>query len=174
MLKKENVSPELIKYLSLLMKLEVLNNHRLVGGTALALQMGHRVSVDIDLFSDKKNDYDKILFELNNQFGDNFQEMRRFNSTISSGISVKVGSIKTDILDWNTKFIKPELTDEGIRMASKEDIIPMKFNTFLCDPQFARYEKKDFVDIAFLMQEYSLEKIRVHVKFPHDKKLTVV
>ncbi len=44
-------------------------------------------------------------------------------------------------------------------MASKEDIIPMKFNTFLCLPEYARYEKKDYIDIALLMQEYSLEKM---------------
>lgn len=55
-------------------------------------------------------------------------------------------------------------------MASKEDIIPMKFNTFLCSPEFARYEKKDFVDIANLMKEFSFEQMIIlyNEKYPQD------
>ena len=34
------------------MELEELNSFRLVGGTSLSLQIGHRMSVDIDLFTD--------------------------------------------------------------------------------------------------------------------------
>ncbi len=64
MLRKEAVSPELLEGLKTLMKLKSLKNHRLVGGTALALQIGHRISVDIDLFSDKKNNYSVVRKEL--------------------------------------------------------------------------------------------------------------
>jgi hypothetical protein len=46
----------------------------------------------------------------------------------------------------------------------------MKFNTFLCSPELARYEKKDFVDIANLMKEYSLEQMMqlYHEKYPNE------
>ncbi len=159
MLRKETVSTELLEGLKNLMKLPILKNHRLVGGTALALQIGHRVSIDIDLFSEKKNNYNAISIELRKKFGKTLQEGYHINSPMGKGISVFINDIKTDILDWNTKFIRPELIDEEIRLASKEDIIPMKFNTFLCAPEFARYEKKDYTDIAHLLKEFSLSQM---------------
>lgn len=159
MLRKETVSTELLETLKTLMGMPILKNYRLVGGTALALQIGHRISVDIDLFSDKKNDADSILEGLYQTFGKKFAEGRRISSPMGKGLSVVIDDIKTDIIDWNTKFILPELINEGIRLARKEDIIPMKFNTFLCSPEFARYEKKDYTDIAHLMKEFSLSQM---------------
>ncbi len=139
------------------MEMKSIKKHRLVGGTALALQIGHRTSVDIDLFSDEKNNYDDIQEELYEKFGNRFAKGRDVSSSFSNGIAVYLNDVKTDILDWKVKFIRPVFMDEQIRMASKEDIIPMKFNTFLCSPEFVRYEKKDYVDIANLMKEYSFE-----------------
>ncbi len=156
MLRKETVSAELLESLNILMQMPALKNYRLVGGTALALQIGHRISVDIDLFSDKKHESELILGELSNTFGKNFAEGRRISGILGKGISVFINNIKTDILDWNTRFIRPEYIDEGIGLASKEDIITIKFNTFLCAPEFAGYEKKDFVDIALLLRDFSL------------------
>lgn len=152
------------------MEMKTIKTHRLVGGTALALQMGHRTSVDIDLFSDDKNDYEKIQEELYETFGNKFAKGRNISSPVSKGITVYVNDIKTDILDWKAKFIRPVLTDERLRMAAKEDIIPMKFNTFLCSPEFVRYEKKDFVDLANLMNEYSLEQMigLYNEKYPNE------
>src|ERR1035437_7393234 len=159
MLRKEAVSAELLKTLNALMGINALKNHRLVGGTNLALQIGHRISVDIDLFSHQKNDYEVLLTELKQYFGSKVVHGRNINSPMGKGVSLFINDIKTDIIDWNTKFIRPVLKDENIRLSSKEDIIPMKFNTFMCAPEFARYEKKDYTDIAFLMKEYSIETI---------------
>ena len=159
MLRKETVSNQLLENLTSLMEMKTIATHRLVGGTALALQMGHRISVDIDLFSDKKNDYEAIQEELFEKFGKHFEKGRNINSPIGKGIAVFLNNIKTDILDWNAPFIRPPFLDENIRMAHKEDIIPMKFNTFLCSVEYARYEKKDFIDIATLMKEFTLERM---------------
>lgn len=152
------------------MEIESLKTHRLVGGTALALQVGHRVSIDIDLFSEGKNSYEEIESELYEKFRNKFAKGRTINGPLGNGIAVFLNDIKTDILDWKTKFIRPALVVEQIRMAAKEDIIPMKFNAFLCSPEFARYEKKDFVDIATLMKEYSLEEMMnfYHEKYPQE------
>ena len=152
------------------MEMKTIKTHRLVGGTALALQIGRRTSVDIDLFSDDKNDYEKIQEELFEIFGNKFAKGRNITSSVSKGITVYLNDIKTDILDWKAKFIRPVLIDEQVRMASKEDIIPMKFNTFLCSPEFARYEKRDYVDIANLMKEYSLEQMisLYNEKYPNE------
>ena len=170
MLRKETVSSQLLESLVVLMEMKTIKTHRLVGGTALALQIGHRISVDIDLFSDDKNDYEEIQEELYEKFGNKFAKGRNISSSVSKGIAVYLNDIKTDILDWKSKFIRPALMDEQIRIASKEDIIPMKFNTFLCSPEFARYEKKDYIDIANLMKEYSLEQMisLYNEKYPNE------
>lgn len=170
MLRKETVSSQLLESLVVLMEMKTIKTHRLVGGTALALQIGHRISVDIDLFSDDKNDYEEIQEELYEKFGNKFAKGRNISSSVSKGIAVYLNDIKTDILDWKSKFIRPALIDEQIRIASKEDIIPMKFNTFLCSPEFARYEKKDYIDIANLMKEYSLEHMisLYNEKYPNE------
>ena len=170
MLRKETVSSQLLESLAVLMEMKTIKTHRLVGGTALALQIGHRISVDIDLFSDDKNDYEEIQEELYEKFGNKFAKGRNISSSVSKGIAVYLNDIKTDILDWKSKFIRPALIDEQIRIASKEDIIPMKFNTFLCSLEFARYEKKDYIDIANLMKEYSLEHMisLYNEKYPNE------
>ncbi len=49
---KNTVSDLLWETLTQLMNWEELSTFRLVGGTALSLQIGHRMSVDIDLFTD--------------------------------------------------------------------------------------------------------------------------
>ena len=159
MLRKETVSPALLDCLAVLMEMETIKAHRLVGGTALALQLGHRVSVDIDLFSDEKNDYEKIQEELYEKFGNKFARGRTISNSFSYGIAIYLHDVKTDLLDWKAKFIRPVVTVEHLRIASVEDIIPMKFNTFLCSPEFARYEKKDYVDIATLLRAHSLEQM---------------
>ncbi len=152
------------------MEMETIKTHRLVGGTALALQIGHRTSIDIDLFSDGKTDYDAVQEELYERFGNKFSKGRIISSSFSKGIAIYLNNVKTDILDWKSRFIRPFILDEQIRLASKEDIIPMKFNTFLCSPELARYEKKDFVDLANLMKEYSLEQMMqlYNEKYPNE------
>jgi hypothetical protein len=57
MLQKQAISPKLLALLIELQKMPQLKEFTLVGGTALALQLGHRVSIDIDLFS--QHDFDE-------------------------------------------------------------------------------------------------------------------
>jgi Nucleotidyl transferase AbiEii toxin, Type IV TA system len=170
MLRKETVSSPLLEGLIVLMEMKTIKTHRLVGGTALALQIGHRASIDIDLFSDGKTDYDAVQEELYERFGNKFIKGRTISSSLSKGIAIYLNNVKTDILDWKARFIRPFILDEQIRLASKEDIIPMKFNTFLCSPELARYEKKDFVDLANLMKEYSLQQMMqlYNEKYPNE------
>ncbi len=157
MLRKETVSTVLLEILCKLMEMETLMKHRLVGGTALALQIGHRISVDIDLFSETRNNYTAIEDELSMIFGKLYSKHRYIRSPLGHGISIALNGIKVDILDWSSHFIRPCYVEDKIRMATKEDIILMKFNTFICQPEFARYEKKDYIDLAYLMREFSID-----------------
>src|SRR5690606_26794175 len=68
MLHKETVSSEMWKLLQTLIKDEMLKDFNLVGGTALSLQIGHRLSIDIDLFTTKGFDKQKLLKHLVTQY----------------------------------------------------------------------------------------------------------
>lgn len=60
MLQTQTVGPELLGLIKALMEIDLFENFYLVGGTALALQIGHRQSVDIDLFG--QSEIDEIEF----------------------------------------------------------------------------------------------------------------
>jgi hypothetical protein len=68
MLQYTAVVPSTLELLKLLMQQKCLSDFNLVGGTALALQLGHRISVDLDFFSLHDFDGDVILFELQKIF----------------------------------------------------------------------------------------------------------
>ena len=108
-----------------------LKDFRIVGGTALSLRLGHRVSVDIDLFSDLP--YGTINFEaIDNFLKSKFPYVEHFsNQNPAFGKSYDIGknkneAVKLDIF-YTDKFIQEiQLTDD-IRLASVEEIIAMKF-----------------------------------------------
>lgn len=108
------------------MKLKILSPFRLVGGTALSLQLGHRMSVDIDLFTDAK--YDSIDFhtidkKLQEKFP--FVEMQ-YAGNDSFGKSYYIGKNKDDLvkadLFYTDSFIQPIIEIDSIRMATIEEI----------------------------------------------------
>lgn len=152
------------------MNLESLNTHRLVGGTSLSLQIGHRKSIDIDLFSSQRNnDYDKIFSELQKKFEHNFVPVVRPHN----GIKSEINGIKVDIVDWGDRWIREPVMENAIRLASREDIIAMKIDVFCSDlnpnfPMKPRYEKKDFIDVAVLLNEFALDEMLLfyNLKFP--------
>jgi hypothetical protein len=156
MLRKETISGALSDVLSRLMSMEVLANHRLVGGTALALQIGHRISIDIDLFSCEPSDYIVIEREIISEFKGEAQVLRYIQSPLGKGISLSILGVKTDILNWSKSFKFPIIHTEGIRLASLEEIALMKLDIITSPAEFARYEKKDFVDLSFLIEKFSL------------------
>jgi hypothetical protein len=105
---------------------------RLVGGTSLSLQIGHRKSMDIDLFTDES--YGSIDFsQIENWFRSNYGyvELNK-GAPMAMGGAYFVGSnaddlVKVDVY-YNEKFIRPVFLQEGIRMAVKEEIVAMKLD----------------------------------------------
>ncbi|MFN4854884.1 MAG: nucleotidyl transferase AbiEii/AbiGii toxin family protein [Bacteroidota bacterium] len=165
MLKKESVSPGILKVLYDLMRIPSLNQHRLVGGTALALQIGHRISVDIDLFSDAASNYIAIEKDLLEKFSGEIQVLHHLNSLFGRGLSLHIQGIKTDVIDWSAPFSLPPAQIDFIRMASLEDIIRMKLEIITSPPEIIRYDKKDFIDIAVLFDYFSInDMIRIFSK----------
>ena len=137
---------------------KAFDNHYLVGGTALVLQRGHRISIDIDMFTNalygemNTEEIKKALIEMFPYT----ENLDRLDETLMV-YSLYVGNsgddcIKLDICyDDNPVF--PLVQIEGIRMVSEKDIAAMKLNAIAQD----RQRKKDFWDIHDLLETYSIE-----------------
>ena len=146
---------------------------RLVGGTALSLQRGHRLSVDIDMFTDAP--YSSIDFSILETYltsafpyvSGNDHKVAGMGKAYIAGENEKA-SIKLDVFYTDT-FIRPALVVDGIRMAHVEDIIAMKLDIISRSGR-----KKDFWDIHELMGDYSLNQmLALHEErypYAHDKK----
>jgi hypothetical protein len=147
---------------------------RLVGGTALSLQLGHRVSIDIDLFSDTK--YGSIDFSsLEQLLRKSFNYIDYFSlENPALGMSFTIGNdienaVKLDIY-YTDPFIQPPLIENGIRLATIEEIIAMKIDVVQRGGR-----KKDFWDLHELLPKYPIHKmLALHEKryeFGHNKVL---
>ncbi len=120
----------------------------LVGGTALAIQMGHRESIDLDWFG--KGDFDvKRLKEKLSDLGE-----LRIEAEEESTLHASLDRVKVTFLSYSYPLIFPLIDFEGGFLADKRDIATMKL-----DAISSRGSKKDFVDLYFLLKEYSLGEL---------------
>lgn len=169
------VTPLLQSGLKMLMNEPLLNPFRLVGGTALSLQMGHRESVDIDLFTDAE--YGSIDFQqIDNYLRRTFVYVSpaKLPETLGFGIAYFVGNSAEDAfkldLYYTDPFIFPVLEIESIRLATKEEIVAMKIDVVQRGGR-----KKDFWDIHALLDDYTMERmIALHEErysYAHDAAL---
>lgn len=161
MLQRKSVSPFLRKILTGLMEFKPANDFRLVGGTALALQIGHRRSLDIDMFSDnykKEYDFDGIFRDFKKKFagfaGFNLNYITNLGVTIQCNSKDKKESFKIDFWKWPNPFLHPALVDEKIRMAHLDDLVAMKLEAIN-----DRSNYRDYVDIAFLSEKYTFSEM---------------
>ena len=155
MLHVETVEPHAFSVLRQLMEMPEMQGFSLVGGTALSLLYGHRISVDLDLFSNQPFENNIIIDAIEKKFKTSFVN-RSTNPRF--GIFGFIDEVKIDIIRHPHPLIRPELNLEDIRMFSTEDIIAMKVQAIL-----GRGKKKDFWDIAELLQHFSMaDFIRFH------------
>jgi hypothetical protein len=130
------------------MAIPLPDNFRLVGGTALALQIGHRLSYDIDFFSDKPFSSNDILGLLGGKYS-----IQLVRQTKGSAI-ISVEGIKIDLVSIQGSWLKPPIVSEGIIMAGLEDIATMKLLAIT-----NRGRKRDFFDIYFLLEQFPLKQL---------------
>ena len=140
MLQTQTVSPELLELLNKIMKSEVFSDFILVGGTALALQIGHRNSVDIDMFGNSEINPDIFIDELKK-----FGEVKLIQKS-KHILIVSVDNIKVDFVNHIYPFLEKQIIIDGIRMASKKDISAMKLSAIS-----GRGSRKDYIDLYFLL-----------------------
>lgn len=145
MLQLNALRPDTLDVLRKAMAEPMLDDFVLVGGTGLALHLGHRVSEDIDLFQWEKFDVDFLLNELSQKF----QFSVKLKTPI--GAHLFINHVKTDLVYFPVKPIREVIHENGIRLLSVEDIAPMKLNAIA-----NRGAKKDFYDLYFLLQQFSI------------------
>jgi Nucleotidyl transferase AbiEii toxin, Type IV TA system len=169
------VTPLLRSILNQLMSSKLFKSFRLVGGTSLSLQLGHRLSIDIDLFTDAP--YGAIDFkELDVYLRNTFPYVSESGiELVGMGTSYFVGNNEEDAvkldLYYTDSFIQSELIINGIRMASIEEIIAMKIDVVQRGGR-----KKDFWDLHELIGSYSFaEMVGLHaLRYPYSHDAVLI
>ena len=155
---QNTVSDLLWNILSKLMRLGDLHSFRLVGGTSLSLLLGHRISVDIDLFTDA--DYGSIDFSrIDNILLDAFPFVEMgYGGNNSMGKSYYIGNSNDEVvkidLFYTDKFTFPLIDHMGIRLAPLKEIAAMKLEVVGNNGR-----KKDFWDLHELMEHFTIAQM---------------
>jgi predicted nucleotidyltransferase component of viral defense system len=144
MLHLRTIEPRTLELLKSLLKEPFLANNFLVGGTSLALQMGHRFSIDLDLFTHDAFEADPLLEALRSKF-----KVQPLTVTDTIFIAVVEG-IKVDCVHFKYPFSFPVIQEDGVRMADARDVAPMKL-----DAVTKRGSKKDFYDMYYLFEQFT-------------------
>ena len=149
MLHKETVDASTLELLKQLMADKRLEDFILVGGTALSLQMGHRISVDVDLFINRDFESEELREYLERTY--------HIETDYLAFATVKgeIEGVQVDCIAHSYPWIRPFVEEEGIRLSSIEDICAMKLNAIAGNGT----RIKDFVDVAYLSSLFSLRQM---------------
>ena len=173
----ETVTPLLRKILNDIMENPIFDPFYLVGGTSLSLRLGHRESVDIDLFTNAPyGSLDFTVYE--NFFRSNYKYYYCTDKTniVGFGRSYYIGeaednNIKVDLF-YHDEIIDPCDVIDGIRIASLPDVTAMKVDIILRGGR-----KKDFWDLHELLNTYSIENMldlhQQRYEYTHDRNKIV-
>lgn len=148
MLSYKTVSTNTLELLKRLMEENLFHDMRLVGGTALALQYGHRNSIDLDFFGELEASNDDILSVLNQ-----FNELEVLKQSDKIKI-YKINGVKVDFVSYEYPWLDEVVREDGIRLASPKDIGAMKIYA-----AEGRGSRKDFIDIYYLLKRFSLKEL---------------
>lgn len=118
------------------------------GGTALAIQLGHRKSIDLDFFSQDSFDLKKLERELSKR---GKLEITGKEEDTLHGI---MEGVKVSFIRYSYPLLFPLIEFEGIELANKRDISAMKIDAIA-----GRGSKKDFIDLYFLLKEYDIDEL---------------
>jgi hypothetical protein len=124
----------------------------LAGGTGLALQIGHRDSIDFDFFIDTSFETDRLVEDLPALFPEHTVVLTAHEAgTVSCLID---GAIRLSFFEYRYPILKPLTATEHLSIASIEDIACMKLSAIT-----GRSLEKDYVDLYFLLQKLSLREL---------------
>lgn len=152
---KQPIEQKTKRVLEIIAKEPFSKNFYLAGGTALAILLEHRESIDLDWFKTESFSHENIKKQL--KHASNFEITKEDAGTLHCLIN----GVKTSFLLYPYKNLFPLIDFESIKMADERDIATMKV-----DAISSRGSKKDFVDLYFLLEKYSLDEI---LKFFSEK-----
>ena len=150
MLQTSTVKKSTFELLKHLQAEPLLAATRLVGGTALSLQIGHRESDDLDLFSTEPLQDLMVQSLLVDKYG--FQPSVVQENTLIGFIQ----GVKIDVIYHPFPWLEPAIEEERVRIATVADIAAMKMHAIINSGK----RPKDFVDVAFLSMHYSYNQIK--------------
>lgn len=150
MLREETVESATFELLRRLQSEQILKDTRLVGGTALSLQIGHRISEDLDLFTTEPFDTDIIIHILTRKY--NFTPRIVTGNTIIGDIE----GVKVDVICHPYSWLESPVEENGVKIATTKDIAAMKLHAIINSGK----RPKDFVDIAYLSQSYCYDDMK--------------
>lgn len=138
--------------LELLLKLQEatsLNNFFLAGGTSLAMQIEHRKSIDLDLFTTNDFDSNTLLefLEENFEFRLDYSEKNTLKGSINN--------VKVDFISHKYPLVKKPVNLLKAKILSIADIAAMKLNTIAGNGT----RSKDFIDIYFILKQFTVQEI---------------
>ena len=135
--------------LSVFPKLDFLQSEGfyLAGGTALALQVGHRTSVDFDFYNSRHFDERKLYDKIQRFFKDAKETLREEDT-----LFCKVKGVELSFFWYKYPLIKKARIIRGVPVASIEDIAAMKLIAITHRPV-----KRDYIDIFFLLKSFTLD-----------------
>lgn len=165
MLQYSTLEPHTLDILKELMAIPELDGFYLVGGTALALMYGHRLSLDLDLFSSVEFEPQKLVPILEKKYS-GFTYNNVHNSV---GLFGFIDDVKVDFVRYHYYPLIDDLVVlDGIRLSGIHDLMAMKVAAIL-----KRGVKKDFWDIAEIINRYSIEQVidAYNHKFPNQQML---
>lgn len=148
MLHPESVDADTLELLRELQQEPSLTQTRLVGGTALALQIGHRKSDDLDFFGPVPGEALELEHALRAYGAVSLTRRSRLIQVYT------VRGIKVDVVDYPYPWLADAVLGDGLRLASCQDIAAMKLSAIT-----NRGTRKDFVDLAFLLDRLSLPEM---------------
>ena len=149
MLHYETITPATRELLNRLMSDNRMQDFALVGGTSLALQLGHRMSVDLDLFTDTDFDAENLKVYLDKTY--HFQADFMEHSTVKG----EIDGVQIDCIAHCYGWLKPFRMEDNWRLADLEDIAAMKLNAIAGNGT----RIKDFIDMAYLSSVFSLQQM---------------
>lgn len=150
MLQTSTIKESTLELLKSLQAEPALATTRLVGGTALSLQIGHRESDDLDLFSVELMDMMAVQSLLIDKYG-------LTPSVIEENTLIGfINGVKIDVIHHPFPWLEESLNEDGMRLASIADIAAMKMHAIINSGK----RPKDFVDIAFLSTHFSYNQIK--------------
>lgn len=146
MLYFDAVKPATLEVLRLVSRFPEFKKYFLVGGTALTLHIGHRISEDIDLFTLEDFDSENLYIILKQKL--TITDYKYSHNTLRFWVN----DIKVELLTYSYPLLDQILVSDAIRLLSIKDIIPMKLSAIE-----SRGSKKDFFDFYFLHNFFPLK-----------------